>query len=882
VAGFLRSSKRPHWLGFLFLGVFCLCILFKHPTQGFPAGTGGNIVQAADTGQLVDDGITRYQAGDYPGAIAQWETALELYSQEQPSPDKTVLLENLARVYRLTGQLSESIDYWEQAKQSAEALDDFEHLGRLVTEQAQTFSRLGQARRAITLLCGNAGPNNPCIRDSAIGLAREINDPFGETAALGSLGEALRLRGEYEGAIAALKKSLNLARTLNQANFQLSALSSLGAVYASQAQVNYRRAKSAELAGDQQDSDRLKVQAQADDQKALEYFLAGQTLAISLGDSGAELRSQLSLIPLYRRLGKPDQALAAQVSARQLLQTVPNSHDTVYATITLANLIQFGERGDLSSTIAQCFHSPADQQTRALLLEAGHQAQTLGDFRGEAFAWGALGHWFECQGNYPQALQFTQQAQGVADQQNQGWDSLYLWQWQVGRILLAQARTADAIQAYQQAVTTLNDIRNDLLISDRELQFDFRDTVEPIYRQLIALQLRSATMVKERDQPAVREDLSAALGTLESLKLIELQNYFGSECEIIPFAEIQQGLIGANSSTTVLNSVLLGDQTAMIASFPNGDRQIAWIPVDDATLRKTINDYRRGLESYFNPFDDLQLSQAQQIYDWLIRPFTDQLQASQVDTLVFVNDGILRSIPMAALHDGQRFLVESYGMATIPTLSLTAASTLDPQRMRVLVMGLTETITVEDEEFPALLYVDDEVDAIQRQVTNTQVLLDQDFNLTRMGLALRESTYSVLHIATHGQFEAEPEQTFLLTGQGEKLTLAEMEQLIRNMSANGESIDLLALTACETAIGDERAALGLGGVAVRAGAKSAIASLWSINDAATAQFSALFYQNLVAGQLSKAKALQQAQMRMIQDNNHPAYWSPYVLVGNWL
>jgi CHAT domain-containing protein len=883
-AGFWHGSKRLRWFSLLFLGVFCFCVFFTPPAQGFPGIRLSSVAQATDATQLVNDGVTLYQNGDYQGAIDQWETALELYPPDQPSRDKAVLLENLARVHQYLGQLSESIDYWEQAKQNAEALNDVEHLGRLATEQAQTFSRLGQTQRAISLLCGSPSPNTPCLTNSAVGLARSIDDPLGETAALGSLGEALRLRGEYEWAVTILTESLDLAEALDQTDFQISALSSLGATYTSQAQVNYRRAESAELAGDQQDAQRLKAQGQADDRQAVEFFRAGQTLAVSQGNSIAELRSQLSLIPTYRRLGETAQALAAQESALQLLQTVPNSHEAVYATITLANLIQFGEQGDLSTVITQCFNTPPDQQSQHLLMQAVRQAQTLGDLRGEAFAWGALGHWHECQGNYARGLQFTQQAQGVADQQLQGQDSLYLWQWQVGRILLAQDKPAEAIQFYEQAVATLDRIRSDLLGSDRELQFDFRDTVEPIYRQLIALQLGEVAMTtKEVAQPVGKEDLPAALNTLESLKLAELQNYFGSDCEVVPFAQIQQGLVGANSATAVINSVLLGNRTAIIASFPSGERQVAWVPVDDATLRATINEYRRELErGIYEELNEFDLNLAQQVYDWLIRPFAEGLTANGVETLVFVNDGILRSIPMAALHNGERFLVEGYAIATIPTLSLTSATRLNPQEMQTLIMGLTESVTVENQRFSALRYVDDEVNAVQNLVPNTRLLLNQEFNLQQLAQELSNNLYSVLHMATHGQFEAEPEDTFLVTGQGEKLTLAEMERLIQTMSAGANAIDLLVLTACKTAIGDERAALGLAGVAVRSGAKSALASLWSINDAATARFSEQFYQGLVLGQLSKAKALQAAQVNLIQENNHPALWAPYILVGNWL
>jgi CHAT domain-containing protein len=863
---------------------FCLCLASANPIQpAFRPGHFSIAVQAQDSAPQVEDGIARYRAGDYQGAIALWQEALERYQGKPPDANQMILLENLARVHRLIGRSADSVEYWQRAIQIAEVLEDVQQAGRLLTEQAQTYSQLGQHRQAIELLCRNPSTEADCANTSAVGLAQSAGDLLGEAAALGSLGESLRLWGDYEGAIAALEKSLGIMRELSQPGYQVSALSSLGAVYTSKAQVSYRLAESASQAGDEDEEENLSNQAQEDDQTARGYFETSQQLAHQQGDTLAEVRAYLSLVSVYRRLNEAALALAAQESARQLLPVTPDSHGKVYATITLANLIQSTNVGDSEVAIAQCFRGSPDAQAQILLTGAIRQAQQLGDSRGEAFALGTLGHWYECQQDYAQALQLTQQAQWVADQQLQGRDNLYLWQWQTGRIFLAQGQTAEAIQAYEQAVATLNGIRSDLLISDRNLQFDFRDIVDPVYRELIALQLAGAAAPKNVAQPLVGADPAAALVTLDSLKLAELQNYFGSDCEIVPFAQTQLGLVGANSGTAVLTSVLLGDRTAIIASLPNGDRQVAWIPSDDATLRETINAYRRELErasdELLNQFDP---TLGQRIYDWLIRPFSDNLAVNQVETLVFVNDGILRSIPMAALHDGQRFLIETYAIATIPALSLTAARPLEPQQMRVLLGGLTEQVKVGEQNFRALVHVNEEVMAIQNQVPNSQLLLNQDFTLERLNQELNNSAYSILHMATHGQFRTEPEDTFLVTGGGEKLTLAAMERLIRSTASSSESIDLLALTACQTAIGDERAALGLGGVAVRAGAKSALATLWSINDQATAQLSAQFYRGLASGQMSKAKALQVAQISLIQENRHPAHWSPYVLIGSWL
>jgi CHAT domain-containing protein len=92
------------------------------------------------------------------------------------------------------------------------------------------------------------------------------------------------------------------------------------------------------------------------------------------------------------------------------------------------------------------------------------------------------------------------------------------------------------------------------------------------------------------------------------------------------------------------------------------------------------------------------------------------------------------------------------------------------------------------------------------------------------------------------------------------------------------------LSACETAMGDDQAALGLAGVAIKAGARSALATLWSINDRASSALVMEFYRQLGDSSVSKAVALQRAQLKMLADSayDHPAYWSPFLLLNNWL
>jgi CHAT domain-containing protein len=163
------------------------------------------------------------------------------------------------------------------------------------------------------------------------------------------------------------------------------------------------------------------------------------------------------------------------------------------------------------------------------------------------------------------------------------------------------------------------------------------------------------------------------------------------------------------------------------------------------------------------------------------------------------------------------------------------------------------------------------------------VLEDEDFRLARVEQALRSVPYSVVHIASHGEFSSDPQKTFILTYDG-RLTLDRLEGVVKYSEFRDQPLELLTLSACRTAAGDDRAALGLAGVAIKAGARSAVASLWFINDEAASRLITLFYERLKAPGASKAQALQQAQLELIKDRRfrHPGYWSPFLVIGNWL
>lgn len=856
-------------------------------------------VASNQASQAVQQGVDAYQAGQFQTAIEQWQAALSFYQQQQERAKAAIVLENLARAYHQLGQTNQEIEIWQQALALYRQLGNRQQVGRVLTEQAQIYSRQGHSRQAIALLCGEVGGER-CDPESALQLARQLGDREGETAALGSLGAAYRLRGNYTQAIESLNAAQHLATEIGNEIYLAAVLNDLGHAHRGLAKKNYQRATAAAQIGDDQEANQFRQAGQTQDQQAITYLNQSLTAAQRLNDRPSQLRALLNLLPLYHRTTDSTAANATQQQVKALLETLPDSQEKVYGTIELAHLLQPITR-EQPLSVTTCFDATVAPEASALLQQALSIAQRIGNARSQSFALGELGHYYECQQDYEQAIALTQQARWAAEQNLQAKDSLYQWEWQTGRILKAQGEIDKAIQVYEKAVSTLEAIRTDLLITNRDLQFDFRDTVDPVYRDLVELRLNleqanalvAPALKQNRNSAAKQDNINAALKTLDSLRLAELQNYFGDDCAVLAAATVSEDAAenataisaGNGQATAIFSSVILDDRTGLIVTLPNGQQQIAWVDVDRDELISLVNQYRLSLERFFEPFD---FQFAQQLYRSIIRPFEETLAQAQIKTLVFVQDGILRSVPMAALHDGQQFLIQKYAIATTPSLTLTSPTPLKRDGLRALALGLTNAVQIGEQTFPALNYVNQEIQAIESELPGSKQLLNQDFTRARIQQELARSAYPILHLSTHGQFGIDPENTFLITGDQQKLSLPGLEALIRGARA-GEGIELLTLTACETAIGDDRAALGLGGVAIQAGAKSALASLWFVDDQATAQLATQFYANLRNTPMSKAEALQAAQVSLIESGTgtnseavHPAYWAAFILIGNWL
>ena len=331
---------------------------------------------------------------------------------------------------------------------------------------------------------------------------------------------------------------------------------------------------------------------------------------------------------------------------------------------------------------------------------------------------------------------------------------------------------------------------------------------------------------------------------------------------------------------------------------PEGEARVKSLPgVTRSRVLKTTNLLQNNITNVRRPRAFLPSSH--QLYDWIISPLKSELERQEIDNIAFIMDAGLRSLPIAALHNGDRFLVEEYSLGMMPSLSLTDTTYRNPHDLEVLAMGASEF--AEQNPLPAVPL---ELEIITQQLWQGEKFLEGDFTRDRLTETRSKTPYGIVHLGTHGIFQpGKPSESYILTGEG-RLNLDEMRQL----GLNEPLVELLVLSACQTALGDVEAELGFAGLAVAAGVKTALGSLWYVSDESTLALMTSFYSSLRQVPI-KAEALRQAQLAMLrgearlEDGNlvileknypltpellqlgdrqftHPYFWSAFTLIGS--
>jgi CHAT domain-containing protein/predicted negative regulator of RcsB-dependent stress response len=663
------------------------------------------------------------------------------------------------------------------------------------------------------------------LLERAYRLSDSSGTPAQQSLVRSYLGDLLFILNRPETAYAYLDKAILLARPLKQPLVLAHALNNMGNLLATLEEYDF----------------------------ALQHYRE----VVELGRQSGEVAMQLDALANQARLEtyrqQPQAALALLENAVALSARLENPHRRGMARVNLGELyLLLSDQG-------------GDQKLLARAAELFQHAATLStdDTVLGAYSKGYLAQAYSLAGRTEEALQLSREAVFLAQARP---ELRYRWQWWQGRILQQRGDFDGARAAYELALEQLRPIRMGLL-NGRNTFHVFDERIKPVYYDLADLLLQQAAQDPVRRQ-ALQE---SAIDLIEELKLAELQDYFKDEC--LPERQrVRLDTLGAN--TAVIYPILFEDRVELLMSI-QGRFQQYHVKVDSATVNTVLKQFQHNLQVRTR-WDFIK--QSKQLYDWLITPLRADLDRAAITTLVIVPDGGLRLIPPAALF-GDKYLIEEFAVVVTPSLSLTEPRALSKDNIHIMLSGLSAGV----QDFSPLPSVPAEIAAIREIFGSHAVLMDEEFLLKRVDRELGENPYSIVHLATHGEFNRDPDNTFLLTYDN-KLTLGHLERLLRYGAHTDTPVELLTLSACQTAVGDQRAALGLAGVAIKSGASSALASLWFVNDESTSILMRHFYQFLSAPSVSKADALRQAQTELLTHKifKHPAYWSPFMLIGNWL
>jgi CHAT domain-containing protein len=699
-----------------------------------------------------------------------------------------------------------------------------------------------------------------------------------ELDALLRTGQALRASGRLAHAERAFRVAGERATAQGDVRGELRAMLGLGATYLSlgalepaeralaDALERGRHAADADLiAAIQNERGNLLSRAGRHDE-ALAAYTESETRAREHGDEALALRAGANAARAAVESGEAGALEEREARIGELVEEVgalPESQSKARLLVHLGRTLELlaqqqpEGRAATRSRAAETFGAAA---------EAAGQA---GAKRTESFALGYQAQLYEADGRREEALELTRRAIFAAEVADAP-DAIYRWQWQAGRLERAAGNTDAAIACYRHATAALNRLRAETGFPYAGAGDSFAGSVKPVYDELVDLLLVRASYTEDVD--AHQALLVEARDTLEDLKAGELRDYFKDECVDAQRRASVESIPGA----VIVYPIILPDRVELIVGDPSGLRSFV-SEVKREDLDAEVLAFRRLLEKRTT---NEYRAPARQLYEWLIQPIEGHLTGNEIDALVFVPGGSLRTIPMAALLDpgSGKFLIEKYPVAVTPGLTLTDPKRIDRERTDLLTAGLTEA----RQGFPALHYVGRELEA-SHQVFEGESLVDDAFVVPALQSELEQRQFGIVHIASHGEFGSSVDDSFLLT-YDDRLPVGRLAELVGMTRFRGQPVQLLTLSACETAAGDDRAALGVAGVALRAGARSALATLWSINDEVSAELISEFYAQLGNPEVSRAQALQRAQLKILHTHRsrHPAYWSPFLLISSWL
>lgn len=606
-------------------------------------------------------------------------------------------------------------------------------------------------------------------------------------------------------------------------------------------------------------------------QEALQAYSEGELLAKKSSDKLMLVKLIINSIHVLIVQDSISEAVDALKEGSAIAGKSSSLYEKTYILISLGYLAHHLQQN------TPFYLGSLDDVSYSTLTDARTIAEEIADANIQSYTLGHLGEFHAAQQHEIKAYQYFQQAISLA-RKTKSPELTARWLWQLGRLFKMQNKIKEAETSYRDALFQLAKIQSALVYGYRGEFQSFREDIGVIYLELVDILVQKASsMEQEKNQYTALKD---TLNLMEQYRKIELKDYFQDEC-LSKFQD--QTKVSApytlSPNTAALYPIVFPDRMTVILRWGDDSMKQISIPVNAQNLLKQVTAFHHELQANGNP---RRLRAAGwKLYNWLIKPLEGELKKHNITTLAIIPDGILRTIPFAALFDGKEFLVKRYAFVTSTGLTHTISGKNKNKitDQPILLNGLSKSV----QQHASLPNVLKEIKKVSDQFDKSTLLLDEAFNKKSVENQLKHTAYGTVFFASHAELKADPKQSFILT-HDDKISLDDLGRFMQIGKYRTNPIDLLVLSACDTANGDERAAFGLAGIAVKSGVSSVLASLWAVNDESTSELIPLFFENLKKAEINKALALQQAQIKMLVDSEykHPYHWASFVLFGNWI
>ena len=851
--------------------------------------------QTTEASRLYETGQAYSDEENYPLALRFFQLALKLYQESGDRSGEISSLYGIAITYQQQGQYELALSTIQQALTIAREVKDQDKEWRILTSIGEIYRSLGEYTQAIT------------HHQQALKIVQSLNQPLLEQAVHNNLGLVYSDLGELAQALKSYQQALHLleqvasSQTLEEHNYsivsQSYSLSNIGNLYSQQRQYS----------------------------RAIVYYQRALALQRQTQSRDGEAEILNSLGFAYNAAGQSIQALPLIEQALQISQELGDKNGTAYTLDSLGTVYAHLQNWQTAWS--------AYQQSLTILTE-------INDRPGQWLGFSHIGDLLVQQNQPELAIVFYKRSVNVTEAIRRDIQTLPVERRQSYTDLIADTyRTLADLLLQQNRVLEAQQVLDLLKVQEVEdyLQRRVRGTEQtaPGIQMLPSEQQASDSYdallkgaIAQGQERFQLEDIPPENRTpAQQQQLIELrQNQQKLKVAFVDFlaepgvqAAIQQlQFKGAQAIDTasldalrnklqnlqgavLLYPLILENRLELVLLSPNTPPIHYSVPVGRVELNHAISDFLTVLK---DPNADAKPA-AQRLYNWLIRPIEPYLSEAGAQTVLYAPDGQLRYVPLAALYDGKQWLVERFRINHITAVSLFNLDTPPITQPHIFAGAFGEgRVNIQRGEyhfpFTGLPFAKAEVEAIGHLFPNTKELIDLAFTRDATVLALND--YNIVHFATHAIFTTgAPDDSFIVFGDGGILTLRDINSLSLT------NVDLMVLSGCQTAVnsvslGDGKEILGFGYQIQSVGARAAIASLWSVDDGGTEELMSRFYSLLRQGNISKAAALQQAQIALIHGAaidsmqqtssnilsrgnlvlSHPHYWSPFILIGNGL